>query len=63
MNKIELLAPAGTMEKMKMALLYGADAYYLAEKVVGLRAYWAAPLLSSVAKFPQYARRPTTFPA
>ena len=39
MNKIELLAPAGTMEKMKMALLYGADAVYLAGKVFGLRAY------------------------
>ncbi len=38
-NKIELLAPAGTMEKMKMALLYGADAVYLAGKVFGLRAY------------------------
>ena len=35
MNKIELLAPAGTMEKMKMALLYGADAVYLAGKVFG----------------------------
>lgn len=39
MNKIELLAPAGTMEKMKMALLYGADAVYLAGKGFGLRAY------------------------
>lgn len=39
MNRIELLAPAGTMEKMKMALLYGADAVYLAGKVFGLRAY------------------------
>ncbi len=39
LNKIELLAPAGTMEKMKMALLYGADAVYLAGKVFGLRAY------------------------
>ena len=24
---MELLAPAGNMEKMKMALLYGADGY------------------------------------
>lgn len=39
MNKIELLAPAGNMEKMKMALLYGADAVYLAGKGFGLRAY------------------------
>ena len=28
--KPELLAPAGNMEKGKMALLYGADAIYLA---------------------------------
>lgn len=39
MEKIELLAPAGTMEKLKMALLYGADAVFLAGKVFGLRAY------------------------
>ena len=29
MKKPELLAPAGNMEKLKMALLYGADAVYL----------------------------------
>ena len=32
---MELLAPAGNMEKMKMALLYGADAVYLAGKLSG----------------------------
>ena len=36
---MELLAPAGNMEKMKMALLYGADAVYMAGKAFGLRAY------------------------
>lgn len=39
MKKMELLAPAGNMEKMKMALLYGADAVYMAGKAFGLRAY------------------------
>lgn len=39
MNKIELLAPAGNMEKLKMAIRYGADAVYLAGKGFGLRAY------------------------
>lgn len=39
MEKPELLAPAGTMEKMKMALLYGADAVYLGGKSFGLRAF------------------------
>ncbi|WP_294156718.1 U32 family peptidase [uncultured Selenomonas sp.] len=34
----ELLAPAGTLEKLKMALAYGADAVYLGGKSFGLRA-------------------------
>ena len=38
-KKPELLAPAGNLEKMKMALLYGADAVYLGGKSFGLRAF------------------------
>ena len=38
-RKPELLAPAGNLEKMKMALLYGADAVYLGGKAFGLRAF------------------------
>lgn len=38
-GKPELLAPAGSMEKLKMALLYGADAVYLGGKIMGLRAF------------------------
>ena len=30
MRKLELLSPAGDMERLKMAVLYGADAVYLA---------------------------------
>lgn len=37
MNKIELLAPAGDLEKLKMAILYGADAIYLGGEAFGLR--------------------------
>lgn len=37
--KPELLAPAGSMEKCKMALIYGADAVYLGGKSFGLRAF------------------------
>ncbi len=37
MKKVELLAPAGNMEKLKMAILYGADAVYLAGEEFGLR--------------------------
>lgn len=34
----ELLAPAGNLEKLKTAVLYGADAVYLAGRAFGLRA-------------------------
>ena len=35
----ELLAPAGTMEKLQIAFLYGADAAYLGGTQFGLRAF------------------------
>ena len=35
----ELLAPAGDMERLKMAVLYGADAVYLAGTSFGMRAF------------------------
>lgn len=38
MKKIELLAPAGNMEKLKMAIIYGADAVYIGGERFGLRA-------------------------
>jgi putative protease len=38
-RKPELLAPAGNFEKLKMALLYGADAVFMAGKSFGLRAF------------------------
>lgn len=37
--KPELLAPAGNLEKLKFAVMYGADAVYLAGKRFGLRAF------------------------
>ena len=36
---LELLAPAGNMEKLKVAFRYGADACYMAGKKFGLRAF------------------------
>ena len=38
-TKIELLAPAGNMEKLQTAFRFGADAVYLAGKRYGLRAF------------------------
>ena len=38
MKKIELLATAGDLEKLKIAVLYGADAVYLGGTNFGLRA-------------------------
>ena len=38
MKKIELLAPAGNMEKLKFAYLYGADACYIGGRDYSLRA-------------------------
>ena len=38
-RKPELLAPAGNMEKLKAAVMFGADAVYLGGKSFGLRAF------------------------
>jgi putative protease len=39
MKKVELLAPAGNLEKLKIAFTYGADAVYAGGERYGLRAY------------------------
>lgn len=38
MKRVELLSPAGDLERLKVTLLYGADAVYLGGKQFGLRA-------------------------
>ena len=38
MNKIELLSPAGDMNKLKTAFYFGADAVYIGGKNFSLRA-------------------------
>lgn len=38
MNKIELLSPAGDLERLKFAFIYGADACYIGGKDYSLRA-------------------------
>ena len=39
MKKIELLSPAGDMERLKMSVLYGADSVYLAGTDFGMRSF------------------------
>jgi len=39
MKKLELLSPAGDMERLKMSVLYGADAVYLAGTDFGMRSF------------------------
>ena len=55
LTKPELLAPAGNMEKGKMALLYGADAIYLGGKMFGLRAFANNFSLEEIAEMAAYA--------
>ena len=37
MQKVELLAPAGSLEKLKIAVMYGADAVYVGGEEFSLR--------------------------
>lgn len=37
MHKVELLAPAGSFEKAKIAFMYGADAVYMGTPKLSLR--------------------------
>ena len=39
MNRIELLAPAGDMERLHMSVSYRADAVYLAGNAFGMRSF------------------------
>ena len=38
MTKVELLSPAGDLERLKVTLLYGADAVYIGGQAYSLRA-------------------------
>ena len=39
MRKLELLSPAGDMERLKISVLYGADAVYMAGTSFGMRSF------------------------
>ena len=57
LSKPELLAPAGNMEKCKIALLYGADAVYLGGKMFGLRAFSDNFSLAEIAEAVAFAHQ------
>ena len=54
-KKPELLAPAGNMDKLKVAFAFGADAVYLAGNMYGLRAMAANFSLTEIAEAVSYA--------
>ena len=57
MKKPELLAPAGNMEKLKVAIRYGADAVYLGGKAFGLRNLAGNFTLEELREAVDYAHR------
>lgn len=56
MQKIELLAPAGDLERLKIAVLYGADAVYLGGKQFSLRSRASNFDLDDIAKGVAFAK-------
>ena len=57
MNKVELLAPAGDLERLKWAVLYGADAVYLGGENFSLRANAKNFTLSEIKEGVEYAHK------
>ena len=56
MKKIELLAPAGDLERLKIAVLYGADAVYLGGKQFSLRSRASNFDLADIAEGVKFAQ-------
>lgn len=57
MKKIELLAPAGDLERLKIALLYGADAVYIGGPLLSLRANAINFTLDEIKEGVEYAHK------
>ena len=55
LNKPEILAPAGNFEKLKMAIIYGADAVYIGGERYGLRAAAGNFTMEEIKKGVHYA--------
>lgn len=56
-NKPELLAPAGNLEKLKWAIMYGADAVYIGGQNYGMRANSANFSLPEIKEACTYAHK------
>ena len=56
-KQIELLAPAGDMEKLKTAIHFGADAVYFAGKNYGLRAFGTNFESNTIAETMEYIHK------
>jgi putative protease len=56
MKKVELLAPAGNIEKLKFALEYGADAVYIGYPGLSLRSYAEKFSLDEIKDAASYVR-------
>ena len=57
MKKVELLAPAGDLERLKVALLYGADAVYIGGPSLSLRANAINFTLEEIKEGVEYAHK------
>jgi len=57
MEKIELLAPAGDLERLKIAVLYGADAVYIGGKQFSLRSRAGNFSIFDITEGVQYAKK------
>ena len=55
MDRVELLAPAGDLERLKISLLYGADAVYIGGQEYSLRANANNFDLDEIRKATEYA--------
>ncbi len=56
MKKIELLAPAGNLEKLKLACIYGADAVFLGGQQYGLRSNAGNFSIEQIAEGVEFAK-------
>lgn len=57
MKKPELLAPAGNLEKLKIAVHYGADAVFLGGQEYGLRSNADNFTMEEIAEGVEFANR------